>query len=742
MSTKGNLSYNTHIAGLILMLCLFAGMMVIDQRQAQASTYEKGDNAPVNVISYTNGSGPGLTITPTPTATPDTTFIDVPENHWAYNYIESLYQGGYVAGCSTEPRMYCPENGMTRAEGAVFVERGIHGAGYLPTEPSHQTFADVPTHEWFFKWAEGLWEDGYTAGCGSEPLIFCPLAGHTRAEAAVFFERMLHGADFVPADPVTQVYDDVPVGGSALWFSKWVMAAYQDGLVHDCEDDANRGDAFYRPYDGLTRAEAACMMGKAKGAPQTIRIVFTPSNEDFANPERGFMKQSSIWPDEPFSTSKIRRKEPSDSVVWVYFRLDNYRDPRDGVGVTLNDYQCQPIDATGLSRIEQTFQTAREKGLKLVYRFIYNWGPGSTKYPDQANPDVPIECVRQHLEQLRPIMIANVDVTVAVQVGFVGHWGEWHSSKYLHPLEIRSEIVNTLLDIVPKERMLQLRYPRYKELFFGGVLSETEAFSQSPQSRVGHHNDCFLRDQDDTTYRSTTNQEPKHHSTYCDGQDPITCWKDFVSQEGRFTPIGGETCQYNPPRTECANALAEMEALHWSFINNGYRQEVLDSWVAGGCMDTIRQRLGYRLVLTEAVMPEAVRPGSSFDLKVSLRNDGFAAMFNERPVYVVLDGAGVRYGVQLENTDPRRWESGQSQTINARLQLPGDLADGTYRLSLWLPDQASTLRDNPSYAVRFANNQVWEVDSGLNILTTNFRVATDAQGFEDPTALGLRVLSE
>ncbi|NIM94319.1 MAG: hypothetical protein GTO18_11510, partial [Anaerolineales bacterium] len=247
-----------------------------------------------------------ITHTPTPysTVTPGTIFIDVPDTHWAYDYIESLYQDGYVAGCSTEPRMYCPENGMTRAEGAVFVERGIHGAGYLPTEPGHQTFADVPTHEWFFKWAEGLWEDGYTAGCGSEPLIFCPLTGHTRAEAAVFFERMLHGADFVPADPVTQVYDDVPVGGSALWFSKWVMAAYQDGLVHDCEDDANRGDAFYRPYDGLTRAEAACMMNKAKNPtpppppPTPIPPTPTPSGnwdhqEDFENPLE--IGSSSLW---------------------------------------------------------------------------------------------------------------------------------------------------------------------------------------------------------------------------------------------------------------------------------------------------------------------------------------------------------------------------------------------------------------------------------------------------------------
>ncbi|NIM96227.1 MAG: hypothetical protein GTO18_21220 [Anaerolineales bacterium] len=201
---------------------------------------------------------------PIPIEESETTFADVPRDHWAYDAIEALYQGGYIAGCSAEPRLFCPENEMTRAEGSVFVERGIHGAGYMPTEPNHQTFADVPTFEWFFKWAEGLWEDGYTAGCGIDPLIFCPLQGHTRAEAAVFFERMLHGADFVPADPVTQFYDDVPVGGSALWFSKWIMAAYQDGLVQDCEDVTNRGDAFYRPYDDITRSEAACMMAKAR----------------------------------------------------------------------------------------------------------------------------------------------------------------------------------------------------------------------------------------------------------------------------------------------------------------------------------------------------------------------------------------------------------------------------------------------------------------------------------------------
>jgi hypothetical protein len=44
-----------------------------------------------------------------------------------------------------------------------------------------------------------------------------------------------------------------------------VYAAYADGLVQACEDDANRGDARYRPLDELSRAEAACMMAFAKG---------------------------------------------------------------------------------------------------------------------------------------------------------------------------------------------------------------------------------------------------------------------------------------------------------------------------------------------------------------------------------------------------------------------------------------------------------------------------------------------
>ena len=56
------------------------------------------------------------------------------------------------------------------------------------------------------------------------------------------------------------------------------------------------------------------------------KITYAVSNEDFANPERGFMKQSSVFPEQPFDAQKVRALQPSDTLVWIYFRLDNYRD--------------------------------------------------------------------------------------------------------------------------------------------------------------------------------------------------------------------------------------------------------------------------------------------------------------------------------------------------------------------------------------------------------------------------------
>ncbi|MBU4352813.1 MAG: S-layer homology domain-containing protein, partial [Nanoarchaeota archaeon] len=50
-------------------------------------------------------------------------FADVPRDHWAAAWIERLYSAGITAGCATNPLRYCPEDSVTRAQMAIFLER-------------------------------------------------------------------------------------------------------------------------------------------------------------------------------------------------------------------------------------------------------------------------------------------------------------------------------------------------------------------------------------------------------------------------------------------------------------------------------------------------------------------------------------------------------------------------------------------------------------------------------------------
>ena len=186
------------------------------------------------------------------------TFADVPTSHPYYRDIELLYRYGFSAGCSTSPLRFCPNEALTRAQSAVFVERGVHGANYVPPSPTEPVFADVPLAAWSAKWIHGLFHDGYTAGCGAQPLIYCPERQHTRAEGAVFYLRMLHDPSYLPPDP-SGLFADV---ATTSWYARWTEEAYRAGLIPAC---AEGPPLRYCPDDLLTRALAAHMMVQAKG---------------------------------------------------------------------------------------------------------------------------------------------------------------------------------------------------------------------------------------------------------------------------------------------------------------------------------------------------------------------------------------------------------------------------------------------------------------------------------------------
>jgi subtilisin family serine protease len=178
-------------------------------------------------------------------------FLDVAPNHWAFDWIEALYDSGITSGCSSEPMMYCPEDTVTRAQMAIFLERGMRGSGYSPGPADGDVFDDVAADHWAAAWIEQLAADNITAGCSTAPPLYCPEDPVTRAQMAVFLERAGHWPDaYSPPAGSGAIFEDV---SGSHWAADWIEQLYADGITSGCSSDP----LMYCPEDSVTRSQMA-----------------------------------------------------------------------------------------------------------------------------------------------------------------------------------------------------------------------------------------------------------------------------------------------------------------------------------------------------------------------------------------------------------------------------------------------------------------------------------------------------
>lgn len=423
-----------------------------------------------------------------------------------------------------------------------------------------------------------------------------------------------------------------------------------------------------------------CQPASSSSEPASVSHTFLYTDASLLNPERGFFTPYELPSLAGFSSVRIT----GNTLVHLNIRLDDYRE--------------SDLPESLLNGLQTNFNDIREAGVKAIVRVAYNAGP----YPD-SEPDASKSQILKHIEQLTPLLQKNSDVIAWLEAGFVGAWGEWHTSTNgLDNIQDKQEILNAILKAIPN-RFVQVRYP-------ANIIEMYPNPEDAVTAHVAHHNDCFLSSETDVgTYER-------------DGVNTIERDQAYLAELTRFTPMSGETCAPFPPRSECTNAVQEMELLHFSAINEAYHKGIIRSWEEGGCLQEITDRMGYRLSLTSADFNEQVRPGGLLNLTVNIRNNGFASLMNPRPLFVVLspspDGRGDRgegeIAVKLD-LDPRTWQPGNSM-FSASIRLPSKMEEGEYRLALWLPDEAETLQANPLYAVQFANENIWDESAGYNIL--------------------------
>ena len=415
---------------------------------------------------------------------------------------------------------------------------------------------------------------------------------------------------------------------------------------------------------------------------------YTPSTTSFPNPERGYFHYA--------STGLVTSGYPALSQS----TLNTYRSQNITViqrTFYLNQFITSPISDAYLAGIQSDFNTIRNAGLKVIIRFAYS------KSQTVAELDATKSQILAHIQQVAPLIQTNKDIISTYQYGWIGCWGETYYSSQVtefgtgNTLNItdaqwanRKQIVDAMLSSTPAEIPLQMRYLHsLKKMYPGG------------NNRIGIYNDAFLNVWGDSGTFIVSGSTGT----------PASTDSSLLQTQTANLPMTGETDALNAPRTDCANAIVEMDRYNWSLLNRDYLTANITNWTSQGCFDETERRLGYRYELLNSDI-------TNNTLTLKLQNSGYANVFKARKAYLVMRNTSTNTEYPFEvASDLRTWTTGVQTQIVQSLNLA--VPAGTYQLFLNLPDPNN---NNPLYSIQCANTGTWDAVTGYNNLNRTFTV--------------------
>ena len=403
-------------------------------------------------------------------------------------------------------------------------------------------------------------------------------------------------------------------------------------------------------------------------AEQEITLEFPYSTKTLNNPARGFYTQIDSSDAEQLSTlvdQKIR-------IVLIAFDI--------------REYLNKSIDKSKLDELGEILEIAKINHLKVIFRAAYGFD-GEYSDPDDLNT------VYQHIEQIAPILNQYKGTILAVQGGFLGPWGEWHSSQYIETEEgegNRNSIVKKLVEYLDESIEINLRRPRYiRDAIKGGI----------DPSRLGSHNDGLLADESD-------------YGTYDDEDYSREEELSWIQKNLIHGINGGEMPKRNK-YSSFENAKREFQQLQITYLNQGYNKEVLDVWEKEEYEDTtglqyMKDHLGYRFTV-EKIRVVPLQDKEGIDIQVSIGNYGFAPIDRSYKGYLVIDSEGNEEEFILFSQPISSVKSNEIKCFEKKYNIGS--SKGNYekgRIGVYVGE---TLEDRQN-SVQFANEFIYE--EGIN----------------------------
>lgn len=371
--------------------------------------------------------------------------------------------------------------------------------------------------------------------------------------------------------------------------------------------------------------------------------------------------------------------------------------------------------------IRNQFDRWRVEGKRVVFRFVldipesedhldipdwlyekingdgdhYDHDYGKGFSPNYSNPVL----ITYHQKAIQALgeQYGQDDFIAYIELGSLGHWGEWHikSDSNIRPLpdeEIRNQYVQHYLDAFPNTYLLMRR-----------------PFTIAQDHRIGFYND-MTGDLESTNswldwiqYGGEFNQTREENALAS------------LPEQWQIAPIGGEqTSSISAEEFYDSSLLQTIDLLqrsHTTFIgpNGAYRVQQGGSLQEG--VDQILAAVGYRLYIEKARIPNRIIFGKNITIQLTFANGGIAPIYYDWPVFIYLfDEQG-----QIVNTFPVSMDihsiiPGKTTLIPCKIPIDA-LPNGHYTLGIAIHDPASKLP-----AVQFAMQN--SRDDRIQILET------------------------
>jgi len=405
---------------------------------------------------------------------------------------------------------------------------------------------------------------------------------------------------------------------------------------------------------------------------------FEESTIELQNPARGWYK---IFPfmaeEEPDFEMLSWCDEDFNTLALVIINIGEYRD--------------ETLPEKALKNIRTILEFFAEKKYDVILRVTYD----HLGYALEREPFF-FSQVKEHLEQLVPIIRDYKENIFVYQGMLIGNWGEMHTSKFVSPPKLK-ELWQILQSNIGEDVYFAVRKPSFWRLLHPQSCDSPKLLCD----KMGLFDDAIFGS---NTHLGTFGSNPRE----CSGWDALWSRESELNFENELclkVPNGGEVLSGESFLKESSipQILDTLKRMHVTYLNEAYDKVILDTWKRWNCAqggvwqnkslyEYIGAHLGYRFVVRDVTFTLLEETSNQIKLQIFIENAGFANCYQEAEVYLHWIDDGNEMHNKLLNTDVCNWNSRTVSCIETEINV------GKYFLYL------TAVRKKDSRIIYFANS--------------------------------------